>query len=203
MPPSARISSGGRASSISRVRHDSASTPAFSVSLPTSCRRSRSESSTIAESGFAGAASPTLIVRGRTSSANGPLEVRPVVISVSRPSAGPIAGWPAGYNDTARAAALQARANSASREAVSVSSVARASGIYVMIRKAILCAMLMARHPSPLTCTSADRSRPRPGRQPRQPPTHNRPGRRAPTCSPASTRRARRRPCPERLSPAA
>ena len=55
MPPSARTSSDGRDSSISSVRHDSAFAPALIVSVPTSCRRSTSDSSTIAVSGFDGA----------------------------------------------------------------------------------------------------------------------------------------------------
>ena len=58
MPPSARTSSGGRDSSSSSVRQDSASAPALIVSVPTSCRRSTSASSTIAWSGLAGAALP-------------------------------------------------------------------------------------------------------------------------------------------------
>jgi hypothetical protein len=96
MPPSALTSSGARPSSRRSVRHDSPSAPAFTVSDPTSCRRSRSDSSTITGSGFAGAALPTKIAFGRTSSVNGPPAVSVPDTSVSLPSVVPIAGCPVG-----------------------------------------------------------------------------------------------------------
>src|SRR5688572_24195583 len=67
-----------------------------------------------------GAAEPSRSIEpARTSSVNGPAPASLVVAWVRREREAPIAGWPPGYNATARAAALQARANSANCAAVS------------------------------------------------------------------------------------
>ncbi len=128
MPPSALTSSGGRASSRSSVRHESAPAPALTTSVPMKCRWSRTASSPIAVSGRTAAAPSTRIRSLTIWRRYGPRSVSCTLAAARRDSVDSMAGCPAGYSDTARAAALHVRAKSPSRAASSGASTAGTAG---------------------------------------------------------------------------
>src|SRR4051812_8028821 len=153
MPPSARTASAERLRSSRKLRHASASPPACTTISPMRWAWRIVASSPIAGSARTGARPSSSSESTRTLTWSGFWSAAGAVRWTMRPSVAVIAGWPFGYNTTARAAAFIARANSVSRALSSRPSGAAPSPGTGSISAAILFQMVLER----------DRGRPRHG----------------------------------------